>query len=159
MLGLFRKSAPVHDPVLGALTRTRGCWRGEVRLGSTATGVPLAVAGDRDAPDAAALEAARQLVTRYAEWQPAIAQALFEEHYVHGRDAVAGLPEADAYPAIARADDVWPHVTPVFVSVMPMRGPLVTEIGYTTAWDEEHTLGARFVDGRLVELNGSVVEP
>lgn len=159
MLGLFRKSAPVHDAVLGVLTRARGCWRGEVRLGDATPAVPLALAGDRDAPDAAALDAARALVTRYAEWQPAIAQALFDEHYVHGRDAVVGLPEADAYPVIERANDVWPHVTPVFVSVLPVRGPLVTEVGYATAWDEEHTLGARFVDGALVELNGSVVGP
>ena len=27
------------------------------------------------------------------------------------------------------------------------------------AWDEEHTLGARIRDGRLVELNGSVLRP
>jgi hypothetical protein len=30
------------------------------------------------------------------------------------------------------------------------------EIAYRAAWDEEHTLGARFQRWELVELNGSV---
>ena len=40
-----------------------------------------------------------------------------------------------------------------------LRGDLTVELGYRVAWDEEHTLGARIRDGRLVELNGSVLEP
>ena len=46
-----------------------------------------------------------------------------------------------------------------FISIAPLGGVMTTELGYLTAWDEEHTLGARFVDGSFVELNGSVLPP
>ena len=46
-----------------------------------------------------------------------------------------------------------------WVSVEPLAGDLTLELGLRTAWDEEHTLGARFREGRLVELNGSVLGP
>jgi hypothetical protein len=35
----------------------------------------------------------------------------------------------------------------------------VVEIGYEVAWDEGHTLGARFRDGQALELSGSVLAP
>jgi len=47
----------------------------------------------------------------------------------------------------------------VFVSVTPLDGVLTTELGYTTAWDEEHTLGVRFQSGKFIELCGSVLPP
>jgi hypothetical protein len=50
-------------------------------------------------------------------------------------------------------------VSLVFVSVTPLSGLLTTELGYTTAWDDEHTLGARFQSGRFIELCGSVLPP
>jgi hypothetical protein len=40
--------------------------------------------------------------------------------------------------------DWWSHVSLVFVSVATLSGLLTTELGYATAWDDEHTLGARF---------------
>lgn len=46
-----------------------------------------------------------------------------------------------------------------FVSVLPMNGTTVTELGYATAWDEEHTPGVRFADGEFVELCASVLPP
>ena len=45
----------------------------------------------------------------------------------------------------------------VFVSVTPLDGVLTVELGYSAAWDEEHTLGARFQANRFVELSGSVL--
>jgi hypothetical protein len=45
------------------------------------------------------------------------------------------------------------------VQVTRMSGGLTLEIGYRVAWDEEHTLGARIQDGRLVGLSGSVLRP
>jgi hypothetical protein len=35
----------------------------------------------------------------------------------------------------------------------------LTEVGCRVQWDEEHTLGARFQNGRIIELCGSVLEP
>jgi hypothetical protein len=46
-----------------------------------------------------------------------------------------------------------------FVQVAPLDGRLTLEVGLRVAWDEEHTLGARLHDGRLLELNGSVLAP
>jgi hypothetical protein len=46
-----------------------------------------------------------------------------------------------------------------WASVAPLDGALTLELGLDVAWDEEHTLGARIRDGRLVELNGSVLRP
>jgi hypothetical protein len=45
------------------------------------------------------------------------------------------------------------------VAVITLDGELSVEIGYRVAWDEEHTLGARLRNGRLIELNGSVLPP
>jgi hypothetical protein len=39
--------------------------------------------------------------------------------------------------------------------VFEQSGVLTLELGYGVDWDEDHTLGARFQQGRLVELNGS----
>src|SRR5262245_33842779 len=66
---------------------------------------------------------------------------------------------SEALPRIAAPGDVWSHVSLVFVSVTPLSGLLTTELGYTTAWDEEHTLGARFQSGKFIELCGSVLPP
>ena len=79
----------------------------------------------------------------------------------YGEMVTAGeLPSpSDALPRIAAPGDVWSHVSLVFVSVTPLSGLLTTELGYTTAWDEEHTLGARFQSGKFIELCGSVLPP
>ena len=70
-----------------------------------------------------------------------------------------GYMRMDDVPAIDKAGDVWPHSTIAFVQIVPMDGELTVEIGYRTAWDEEHTLGARFQNGMFSELSGSVLEP
>jgi hypothetical protein len=54
---------------------------------------------------------------------------------------------------------VWPYVSLAFVAVIPLDGVLATELGYTTAWDEEHTLGVRFQLGKFMEICGSVLAP
>ena len=54
---------------------------------------------------------------------------------------------------------MWRHTAVEFVQVTPLSGQLTVEIGYRVAWDEEHTLGARLRDGRLIELCGSVLAP
>lgn len=158
MFGLF-KSTPYHHPDLGTLTRSRGMWRGSLRLG--AQPVPLAVSGTRQAPDAAALAAACAAPGLLPGWTPIVAQALFD-HYAPGLDAYrrGEFDTADdPFPLIAKPADVWKHVKLVFLAAGPVDGKTMTELGYETAWDIEHTLGARFVGNDFIELNGSVLPP
>jgi len=159
MFGLF-KSPRVHDGQLGELSRSRGLWRGTIALESSGT-VPLAVSGGRTKPDAQALALARQVTAHFPSWRPAIAAALFE-HYAPYADAQeAGELESpdEPVPPIDGPDQVWEYVQVSHVAVTPLSGLLTTEIAFNAAWDEEHTLGARFQAGRLVELCGSVISP
>lgn len=48
---------------------------------------------------------------------------------------------------------------PVGVAVVRLDGRHVLEVAYRVPWDDEHTLGAHFADGVLVELNGSILLP
>ena len=57
MFGFF-KSASFVDPELGELHRSRGAWRGTLKL-DTETSVPLVLGGGRAAPDPEALRIAR----------------------------------------------------------------------------------------------------
>lgn len=157
MFGLL-KSQPFVDPQVGKLVRSRGLWRGSINVGSTAD-VPLAVAGTRSAPDPTAIAAARDVATQFQAWRPAIELALFGHYEPYAAALAAGeLPHPTApFPKLSSPSHIWPHVSLVFVSVEPLSGMLTTELGYTTAWDEEHTLGARFQAGKLIELCGSTV--
>ena len=134
-------------------------WRAEIALGDIRA--PLALPGSRAAPDPQALAIARSIPTDYPDWRAGIAASLFE-HYAPYAEAVAtGAPEAHAEnpPRISQPDKVWQHAAVEFVAVITLDGEPGVEIGYRVAWDEEHTLGARLRDGRLLELNGSVLPP
>ena len=158
MFGLF-KSAPFSDPSLGKMVRSRGLWRGTLQLDSGPT--PLALAGNRTAPDPAAIAAACEVKAQLPNWRSTIETALFE-HYEPCADALAAgeAPEtSEPFPRITSASGVWPHVALEFISVSLLGGSLTTELGYTTAWDEEHMLGARFEGGTFAELCGSVLPP
>ena len=90
-----------------------------------------------------------------------IERELFD-HYGPYAEAVAkGELEAgpSSLPGIAAPSSLWPYTTMEFVQVGPLDGVLTVEIGYRVAWDEEHTLGARFRHGKLLELCGSVLAP
>jgi len=65
----------------------------------------------------------------------------------------------ESFPEIATPNGVWPHAKLIYVAVTPLDGSLTVELGYTVAWDEEHTLGARFRTRKFIELNGSVLAP
>jgi len=144
LFGLF-KSPPFHDPELGELVRSRGLWRGSLTI-EAGVSTPLMLSGTRTEPHAPALAAAREVTKAFASWRPAIEQALFEHYEPYGEMVTAGElpPPSEALPRLAAPGDVWSHVSLVFVSVTPMSSLLTTELGYTTAWDDEHTLGARF---------------
>lgn len=141
----FLKGPEYTDPVVGALVRRGGYWRGRIVLGS-GSGVPLVLAGPRAAPGEAGLGLARELGPRYATLRPAIAHALFEHHEPYSEEIALGGPE-----------QVWAHVSIVHVLVEPVSGVETVEIAYRTEWDPEHTLGARFQHWVLNELNGSVM--
>lgn len=68
-------------------------------------------------------------------------------------------PYAECLPRISVPEDIWPHASVEFVAILQRDRKLIVEIGYKVAWDEEHTLGARLWDGKLIELNGSVLPP
>jgi hypothetical protein len=158
MFALFR-SPPFSDALLGELRRKRGIWRGTVGLGEVR--VPLAIHGPRLSPDPQALEIARAVPSTYPEWRELIAAAMFE-HYAPYAEAVAAgelEPPGENLPRVTKPEEVWPHTSIEFVAVVPLDGELSVEIGYRVAWDEEHTLGARLRNGRLIELNGSVLPP
>jgi hypothetical protein len=148
----FFKAAVHNDPKLGELKRSGGRWKGVVMLGPHGA-VDLILQGDRSAPDAVALELAHELPERYAALRGEIQAGLFE-HYEPYCDEVNHAPE------IASAADVWSNVTVPFVRIEPLRtnGRMVmtVEIAYLVQWDEEHTLGARFQDWRLLETCGSI---
>jgi hypothetical protein len=155
------KSVPFSDPVLGEFHRKGGAWRGEVALGDVRA--PLTLPGSRAAPDALALDAARRLPAEYPGWRRVIEAALFDHFAPYAEASVAATrgaaPAEQGVPRIARPDQVWQHTAVAFVAVVPFEGELAVEIGYQVAWDEDHTLGARLRNGRLIELNGSVVPP
>lgn len=159
MFGLF-KSPTYTDSELGQFSRSRGMWRNSVQLPGRAA-VPLALSGNKSEPDSQALAAAKQLAAELPGWRPAIESALFEHYRPYAEALAAGeLPQPEEpLPRLTEPSQVWPHVTPQFVAVSPLDGTMTVELGYTVAWDEEHTLGARFQQGRLVELNGSVLAP
>jgi hypothetical protein len=157
LFGLF-KSPPFHDPGLGELVRSRGLWRGLLTV-EAGVSAPLALSGTRTEPDARALAAARDVAQAFPSWRPAIEQALFEHYEPYGEAVTAGDLALPSEVRIAAPKDVWSHVSLVFVSVTPLSGSLTTELGYATAWDDEHTLGARFQSGNFIELCGSVLRP
>jgi len=159
MFGLF-KSPQFRDPQLGELVRSCGHWRGSVTLEGRVR-VPLVLSGTRSAPDAQAVAVARDGTTRYRSWRPTIEKALFE-HYGPYADALAVRefpPPSETFPSIPAPHQVWPYVSLAFVAVTPLEGVLTAELGYITAWDEEHTLGVRFQSGKFMELCGSVLAP
>lgn len=156
MFGLF-SSASISDPVLGELKYTKGRWRGMVQLAGAS--IPLAISGSRKMPDASAIEAARELPGRFAAFRREIEAALFE-HYTPYAEAMASgdlPPSVEGRVEVSAPSNVWPHVVTRFVSIEPMAGPLVTELGMAVAWDEEHILGARFDDKSFIELCGSTI--
>lgn len=158
MFGLF-KPPPFSDAQLGEFRRTGGMWRGAVDLGGVS--VSLALPGPRSAPDAQALAMARAVPSAYPAWRGLIAAALFEHYAPYAEDVAAGELGApgEGLPRLTQPEDVWPHTALEFVAVITLDGEPAVEIGYRVAWDEEHTVGARLRNGRLIELNGSVLPP
>lgn len=147
-----------NDPALGGFRRSHGTWRGTLVVDGTS--VPLLLCGPHSGPDPEALRVAQSLAMDLPSWRPVIERELYE-HYEPYAEAVREGAEvaSGGLPAIDRPASVWPHAKVLYVLVAPLDGRLAVEIGYAVAWDEEHTLGARFREGKLLELCGSVLPP
>ena len=48
---------------------------------------------------------------------------------------------------------------PASAAVIDLDGSPTIQLAYRVSWDDDHTLGACLRDGRLIELNGSILEP
>lgn len=155
IFGWFQ-SAPYQDPALGQLVHRWGAWHGQITVDG-AEPVPLQIVGGKGSPPEHRLALAREFPGRYAALRPVIQQALWEHYAPYAESVAAGEIEEDAsIPKLGGPDEVWPHTTLARVLIERMSGAETVELAYRVAWDEEHTLGARFQDWTLAELNGSV---
>lgn len=153
MFGLF-KSASYSDSQLGTLERSKGKWRGTINLPSQG-GKPLALSGNRNQPDPDSLNLAHQLPSKYLSLIPAIQKALFEHYEPYSENAEA--EGNNAIPQVKNDQSLWDQVKLAGILIEPLEGAPTIEIAYEVAWDNEHTLGARIQDWKLVELNGSIL--
>jgi hypothetical protein len=157
----LRRPAPISDAQLGKLRFSFGfetcMWRGSIAL-SPGTKVPVAIVGNAEGPAPEALSMAKELAARLPSWQGDIEKVLFE-HYEPYAEALASgelKHRGDPLPAITRPSDVWPLISWVEASIIPVDGELATELHATVPWDGEHTLGLLFSRGRFCALCGSV---
>jgi hypothetical protein len=155
MLG-FLKSDPYTDSDLGTFLRSGGKWRGKVTLPGLGER-PVALSGNRKQPDRESVHLARQFPSQYESLLPDIQQALFEhyEPYLQAHED-GEFKNGEAFPRLKNDAALWDHVRLLGISIAPDWGGTITEIAYETDWDEEHTVGARIRDGKLIELNGSI---
>jgi hypothetical protein len=157
----LRRPAPISDAQLGKLRFSFGfetcMWRGSIAL-SPSTKIPLAIVGNADGPAAEALSMAKELAGQLPSWKGEIETALFE-HYEPYAEALASgelKHRGGPLPTIASPKDIWPLISWVGASILPVGGELATELHVTVPWDEEHTLGLLFSRGKLSALCGSV---
>ena len=104
----------------------------------------MVIPGSRSSPDGGAVTHVSALLSDYTRIRPVMRDALADHR-----------PDSLSAEQVARL--VVPD--PVFARVLSLGGQEMVELGYEVEWDEEHTLGARFNNGELVELNGSVLPP
>jgi hypothetical protein len=157
----LRRPAPLSDAQLGKLRFSFGfetcVWRGSIAL-SPGTKIPVAIVGNADGPDAEALSMGKELVGQLPAWQEDIEKALFE-HYEPYAEALASgelKHRGDPLPTITSPSDIWPLISWVEASILPVGGELATQLHVTVPWDEEHTLGLLFSQGKLSAFCGSV---
>lgn len=153
----FLRASSVDHPHFGLLKRSRGKWRGSIRLDGLPTAM-LSVPGGHSGPAPAGLSLAEELVTRWPDLRPEIAEAL-HDHYLPYRESFESgdMPgEEVSFPRLSEPDEVWQHVSDPAVAIRAIRGRYEVLIGLQTGWDEEHTVGATIRDWSLVELSGSI---
>jgi hypothetical protein len=157
MFGFF-KARKYSDIELGELSLEKGYWRGVIVLDPCGE-IPLAIAGNKDGPDAQALAEAYRLRSNFPEWGLDIAQALLDHLEPYAQAIEAGeYPEApERLRHIKSPSAALSSAKLQCITVDRIGGVMMTELGYDTEWDEEHTLGIRFQGGKFIELCGSIL--
>ncbi len=140
---MFGRAKAFDDPELGCLERSRGAWRGTIRIEPHGE-IPLTVLGSRSGPDPDALTLARTIPAEYDRCRADIAAAL-SEHRSAGLDGDEPTSFHEPAPSSAAVIDF-------------DRTPTI-QLAYRVDWDDDHTLGACLRAGQLIELNGSILEP
>ncbi len=157
MFSLF-KVKDIEHPRLGTLHWRRGYWEASLSLpGMSAVRVLISGTKNSLLPNAEA-EALR-LPSASPEWKAKISQALFE-HAEPYLSAMAEDPESNSLAAEVRSPSTaWDKAVLQAVVVHEIGGVMTSEFCFAAAWDEEHTLGARFQGGQWWELCGSTLVP
>ena len=154
MFGLLR-AKPFRDRRLGEFRRSGGYWKGALAIAPLGT-FRLALAGNREAPDAIALLFATELPDRFKSLMPKIQTGLFGHYAPYKEAADAGEGTGSACLSVVSPEAVWPHVMHAHVLVERFEGVMTVEIAFRLASDVEHTVSARFQNWQFVDLNGSV---
>lgn len=152
-MGFFDRfrAVPHAHPVFGELTYKRGLWHGTITL-EHGRPLRLLLPGTREAPAAGGLEVAALAPAWWGQVRAQVEREIYG-HYEAYRDA-----DAPDVPRLAGQSEIWPHVDLTSMQVQPYSAPDEIMVAARVAWDEEHTLGVLIRDGRLVELNGSILE-
>jgi len=149
----FLRPPPQAHNEFGQLRFAGGRWRGTIGIANGAR-VPLYLPGSRTGPPPEALEVAEQASAWWMRARPEVERELYA-HYSAGRDDDTAADMLDLHDA----DEVWAHCAISSVQIKPNRSLSEIQFAIRAAWDEEHTLGALIRDARLIELNGSILEP
>lgn len=148
----FLRPPPQEHAELGPLQYAGGRWRGAIAL-ENGVRIPLIIPGSRAGPHPDGLKLAEQASAWWMQARPEAERELYD-HYSAGRDdATADTPQ------LREAGEVWAHAVLSSVEIKPLRSLTELQVAIRVTWDEEHTLGALIRDARLVELNGSILEP
>ena len=148
----FLRPRPQPHAEFGLLQYAGGRWHGRIAL-ENGERIALHLPGSRAGPHPEGLHSAEQASTWWTKTRPEVEQELFA-HYTAGRDATTDLVLELRDPG-----DVWAHAVLTSAEIKPHRSLGELQIAIRVAWDDEHTLGALLRDARLVELNGSILEP
>jgi len=157
----LRRPAPVSDAHFGKLRFSFGyeycLWRGSIAL-LAGTKVPLAIVGSVDGPAPEALSMAKELAERLPSWRTDIEKALFEHYEPYAEALSSGelKHRGDPFPTITSPSEIWSLISWIDASIIPVGGELATELKATVPWDENHTLGLLFSQGKFCSLSGSV---
>jgi hypothetical protein len=152
MFNFFKPKTWQH-PILGRLVRRSGYWQGQIRILPDLE-LPLYLTGSRHEPNVQAISLIGELAPRFSM----IAEAVGPELLQHMDLSREHHPEL--WSEISTGDQAWAATAPPEYVVIHFIGrKLVVEVGLRTLWDEEHTLGARFHNWQLMELNSSVLRP
>jgi hypothetical protein len=148
----FLRPPPQEHAAFGPLQYKSGRWRGTIALEKGAR-IPLFIPGSRVGPDPQGLKVAEIASEWWTQARSDVERELYD-HYSAGRD-----DPTDGTLELRGAGEVWAHASPSSVVIKPFRLLDEIQVALRVAWDEEHTLGAMIRDGRLVGLNGSILEP